>query len=94
MADTNQFRPAVLVAVLALGSLCIAAAPARAESYPACLTGGENNALQCEYANLEQCRATASGGLGYCVVNPATASGSYARYGAAALMHSSRGSHR
>jgi hypothetical protein len=94
MADTRQIRPVLLVAALALGSLCIAAVPARADSYPVCLAGGEDNAMQCEFANLEQCRATASGGLGYCVMNPATAS-SYARYnGVAALTHSSRGSHR
>jgi hypothetical protein len=76
--------PIALMAFLTLGSILIAAAPARAESYPVCLAGGENNALQCEYANLEQCRATASGGLGYCVMNPAYTSSAYARYNGAA----------
>jgi hypothetical protein len=30
--------------------------------------------------NVEQCRATASGGLGYCVMNPAYSSNAYASY--------------
>jgi hypothetical protein len=85
MADVNKMRSVALGALLALASICIAAAPARAESsraesYRVCLTGGEDNATQCDYTSLEQCRATASGGLGYCVMNPAYASNSYARY--------------
>ena len=64
-----------------------AAAPAGAEAHPVCLAGGENNALQCEYANLEQCRATASGGLGYCVMNPTYTPSAYARYEGAAKRH-------
>ncbi len=80
MADVGRMWPAALLALLALASVCIATTPARAESYPVCLAGGENNATQCEYANLEQCRASASGGLGYCVMNPAYASTAYARY--------------
>jgi hypothetical protein len=80
-------RPVVLMALLILASIFIAA-PARAESYPVCLAGDENNALRCEYVNLEQCRATASGGLGYCVMNPAYTSSAYARYnGAAKRLH-------
>jgi hypothetical protein len=46
-------HPIALMAFLTLASIFIAAAPARAESYPVCLAGGENNATQCEYANLE-----------------------------------------
>jgi len=81
-------RPIAVMAFLTLASIFIAAAPARAESYPVCLAGGENNASQCEYANLEQCRATASGGLGYCVVNPVYTSDAYAHYnGAAKRLH-------
>ena len=82
-----KMRPMALIALLTLASISIAAAPARAEAHPVCLAGGENNALQCEYANLEQCRATASGGLGYCVMNP-TYRSAYARYeGAAKRVH-------
>jgi Protein of unknown function (DUF3551) len=76
-------RPAALMALVTLASIFIEAAPARAE-YPVCLAGGENNALQCEYVNLEQCRATASGGLGYCVMNPTDTSSAYARSSSAA----------
>src|SRR5215468_1568636 len=42
-----------------------------AQSYPVCLVGAEDSALRCDYTSLNQCRATASGGLGYCVMNPA-----------------------
>ncbi len=88
MAAVKKMRPVALMVFLALASACIAAAPAKAKAYPVCLTGGEDNAMQCEFATLGQCRATASGGLGYCVVNPAYASGSYARYkGAAERLH-------
>ena len=48
---------------------------------PVCLAGGEDNALLCDYANLNQCRATASGGLGYCVRNPAYKVYAHASYG-------------
>ena len=33
-----------------------------AEAYPFCLAGSSNNAMKCDYADLEQCRAAASGG--------------------------------
>jgi hypothetical protein len=82
-ALSYKTRLIALTALLALASVFIAAPPARAESYPVCLAGGENNALQCEYSNLEQCRVTASGGLGYCVMNPAYTD-AYARYDGAA----------
>jgi hypothetical protein len=45
--------------------------PAGADAYPFCLSGGESDALQCDYENLEQCQASSSGGLGDCIVNPA-----------------------
>jgi Protein of unknown function (DUF3551) len=60
---------ALAVLVSALGPTT----PAKAASYPVCLAGGSNNALRCNYANFEECRASASGGLGYCVANPASA---------------------
>jgi hypothetical protein len=44
-----------------------------AGSYPICLTGGDSNTLRCEFSSLEQCQASASGGLGYCIRNPAVA---------------------
>jgi hypothetical protein len=82
-----KIRHIALIALMTLASIFIAAAPARAEAYPVCLAGGENNALQCEYATLGQCRVTASGGLGYCVMNP-TYRSAYARYeGAAKRVH-------
>src|SRR6516165_2584736 len=77
-------RSIALMALLTLASIFIAAVPARAESNPFCLAGGEDNALRCEYTTLEQCRATASGGLGYCVMNPASTFSAYARYNGAA----------
>jgi hypothetical protein len=80
----RKARPIALMAFVAWASILGAAAPASAESYPVCLAGGESNSLRCEYANLEQCRATASGGLGYCVTNPALAFDAYARYNNAA----------
>ena len=83
-ALSYKTRSIALMALLTLASIFIAAAPARAESNPFCLAGGEDNALRCEYATLEQCRATESGGLGYCVVNPASTFNAYARYNGAA----------
>jgi len=72
------------LAVLAplLASACIdgMATPARAETYPVCLAGGSANTLECEYATLAQCKATASGGLGYCITNPGYALSAYASY--------------
>ena len=65
---------AVLVSALGL------ATPARAASYPVCLAGGSNNALRCNYANFEECRASASGRLGYCVANPASDFNAHASY--------------
>jgi hypothetical protein len=44
---------------------------ARVADYPVCLFGGTSDQMQCEFINVEQCRATASGGLGYCAANPA-----------------------
>lgn len=41
-----------------------------AKEYPICLIGGASDQRQCEFANIDQCQATASGGLGSCVPNP------------------------
>ncbi len=68
-----------LAALLTLAGIFMVTTPASAESYPACLAGGDNE-VRCEYTNLEQCRAAASGGLGYCVINPASVSKAHASY--------------
>jgi hypothetical protein len=47
---------------------------------PVCLSGGSDNSLRCDYANFEQCKASASGGLGYCVANPASVFNAQASY--------------
>lgn len=54
--------------------------PAVAQTYPVCLAGGPDNTRRCDFANLEQCQATASGGLGYCVTNPAYNPDAHANY--------------
>ncbi len=41
-----------------------------AKEYPVCLIGGASDQRQCEFANIDQCQATASGGLGSCAPNP------------------------
>jgi uncharacterized protein DUF3551 len=65
-------RRFLLVLAPVLASACVygMATPARAEAYPVCLADGSANAVECDYANMAQCRATASGGLGYCITNP------------------------
>jgi hypothetical protein len=69
-----------LAALLTSTSIFYLATQASAESYPVCLAGGADDTLRCDYANLEQCRASASGGLGSCVANLAYTSKSYASY--------------
>jgi hypothetical protein len=64
--------PALTVLCLTTGSLELAT-PSVAGSYPICLTGGDPNSSRCDFSSLEQCQASASGGLGYCVRNPAVA---------------------
>ena len=66
-------RLIISLAALTLATLLNAWTPASAEAYPVCLAGGSDNSLRCDYTTLEQCKATASGGLGYCVSNPAYA---------------------
>jgi hypothetical protein len=73
--------PLILASLLV--SVCIygATAPARAEAYPVCLAGGSANTIECGYATLAQCEASAAGGLGYCVASPGYALNAYASYG-------------
>jgi hypothetical protein len=70
----------ILAPLLASACMFSATTPARAEGYPVCLTGGGNDMVQCDFANLAQCQATASGGLGSCSVSPGYASSAYASY--------------
>jgi hypothetical protein len=70
--------------VLALAGLATVP-PAKAESYPVCLAGGSSDQTQCDFVSLAQCRATASGGLGYCKIDPTFRSRSYAQYKRPAL---------
>jgi hypothetical protein len=60
---------AALLAAMFTADLAL---PARAETYPVCLFGGyDSSASHCDFSNLEQCRATASGIGGSCGPNPA-----------------------
>jgi hypothetical protein len=69
----------LIVLIGSVGALNLAT-PARAASYPVCLAAGSDNALRCNYASFEECRATASGGLGYCVRNPESFLDAYASF--------------
>jgi Protein of unknown function (DUF3551) len=69
-----------LATLLTAASIYGAATPARAETYPVCLASNSSNALECDYENLAQCKATASGGLGYCTTNPAYTLSAYASH--------------
>jgi hypothetical protein len=70
--DEMRRTPVALIVLVSSVSALSSANPATAASYPVCLAGGSDNALRCDYANFEECRATASGDLGYCVANPAS----------------------
>jgi hypothetical protein len=72
--------PIALIVLVGLVSVSNPATSAMAASYPVCLTGGSNNALRCNYANFTECQASASGGLGYCVANPASVVDAHASY--------------
>src|ERR1700759_3524071 len=76
----NEMRrtPIGLIALVTSMSASNLATPARAASV--CLAGGSDNSLRCDYASFEQCRASASGGLGYCVVDPAAVLNAQASY--------------
>jgi hypothetical protein len=93
-STTNEWRgemrrfPITLAALLVSACIFSLATPAGASTYPVCLTGGTSDATLCDYANLAQCQATASGGLGSCVTNPEYVSKAYASYrGAAKRIH-------
>jgi hypothetical protein len=87
----DEMRRFLMVLAPLLTSACILGEPTQAAAettYPVCLVGGNTDARQCDYANLAQCQATASGGLGYCVTNPAYTSNAYASYrGAGKRIH-------
>ncbi len=66
-------RNLVLVLLAASGLAMIGAAPAAAVGtrYPFCIQGNEYPGLSnCTFTSYEQCQATASGRLLYCVENP------------------------
>jgi hypothetical protein len=65
--DEMRRKPVAVIVLVSSVSVFNLATPARAASDPVCLTGGSDNALRCDFANFEECRATASGGLGYFV---------------------------
>ena len=86
---SDEMRRFLIVLAPLLASACIFSepTPASAETYPVCLVGGTTDARQCDYANLAQCQATASG-AGYCVANPGYTSNAYASYrGAGKRIH-------
>jgi hypothetical protein len=69
------------IALLMLASSASALSPATsAMADPVCLSGGSDNSLRCDYTSFDQCRASASGGLGYCVANPASVFNAQASY--------------
>jgi hypothetical protein len=62
-----------MAALLASASVSSLTAPARAQTYPVCLAGGsDEDGMRCDYTSLDQCRASASGIGGSCVINPAS----------------------
>jgi hypothetical protein len=73
----NGMRPNLFfsVVLLALGTAAVCATPASAQSV--CLHEGSGDSPRCDYSSMQQCQATASGGLGYCEANPFTANASY-----------------
>jgi hypothetical protein len=76
---TEQWRDEMRLTLIATAALLASAgtfslaAPARAQTYPVCLAGGsDEDGMRCDYKSLDQCRATASGIGGSCVINPAS----------------------
>jgi hypothetical protein len=68
---TMKLLQALLILGAGLGSLSMIA-PARAEpSYRYCMTGTPNMGRDCTFTTLQQCQATASGGIGFCHENAA-----------------------
>jgi hypothetical protein len=88
MADVALQTPkrVLPMALLTSMGIFVVATPAGTGPYSVCLAGGDNEP-RCEYASLEQCNATALGGHGYCITNPASTSRAYARYNAAGKRH-------
>jgi Protein of unknown function (DUF3551) len=83
--------PVELIVLVSAVTFLSSANPAKAASYPVCLAVGSDNALRCDYANFEECRATASGGFGYCVANPASVFNADASYRGSTLWRRSFG---
>jgi hypothetical protein len=67
------------IVLLALGIGLDCASSTGAQSYPVCLTGGDDGSSRCDYSTMEQCRAAASGGLGESEADPFAASASDSR---------------
>lgn len=62
----------LLLLVLAGGSGLLAVSQASGEPvYRYCMIGTPNMPRDCSFSTLEQCRMTASGGIGFCQENPA-----------------------
>jgi hypothetical protein len=64
----NSTRLAAL-ALLSLASMPASAAPEGVE-YPWCMMQGRNTPQSCTFTTVEQCRASLSGGQGFCDRNP------------------------
>src|SRR5258708_9078900 len=78
--DGMRRIPVAVIVLVSSVSVFNLGTPARAASDPVCLTGGSDKALRCEFANFEECRATASGGFGYFVRNPTSLSIAHPTY--------------
>jgi Protein of unknown function (DUF3551) len=74
LRPTEVLMRDVVLALLAAGGLAlVGTAPAEAVGtrYPFCIQGNEYPGLSnCSFTSYEQCQATASGRLLYCVANP------------------------
>lgn len=55
----------------ALGALAVHGVRAEMPPFRYCMIGTPNMGMDCTFNNLEQCRMTASGGIGFCTENPA-----------------------
>ena len=72
---SRSFTTSAGLALLGLGLMLAATAPAAAQEYPYCLFPSNPTGFQsCTFSTFQQCQATASGNVGYCDRNP--------RYGA------------
>jgi hypothetical protein len=57
-------------ALLSLASIVVAATASAEIEYPWCMMQGKNTPQSCSFTTKEQCRASLSGGAGYCDTNP------------------------